>query len=218
MHTLAKLLSSAVGHLRPERASAPSSAVMTLPEPTREGGMPLLQALSERKSGRSFSPQPLSLQVLSNLLWAGFGINRPETGGRTAPSALNAQEVDVYVALASGVYLYASERHELKLVTAEDARRVTGFQPFVDRAPVALIYVADLSQTQIIPIDRRELFAAASAGAIAENVYLYAANAGLTTVVRSRFDRFALASALRLGPDEHVLLAQTVGYPAPEPA
>jgi nitroreductase len=218
MHTLAKLLSSAVGHLRPERASAPSSAVMTLPEPTREGGMPLLQALSERKSGRSFSPQPLSLQVLSNLLWAGFGINRPETGGRTAPSALNAQEVDVYVALASGVYLYASERHELKLVTAEDARRVTGFQPFVDRAPVALIYVADLSQTQIIPIDRRELFAAASAGAIAENVYLYAANAGLTTVVRSWFDRFALASALRLGPDEHVLLAQTVGYPAPEPA
>jgi nitroreductase len=179
--------------------------------------MPLLRALAERKSRRSFSAEPLPVQVLSDLLWAGFGINRSATGGRTAPSALNAQEIDVYVALASGIYLYACERHELRLVAEVDARCVTGFQDFVDRAPVDLIYVADLSQVQAIPLSRRELYAAASAGAIAENVYLYAASAGLITVVRGWFDRFALASALRLGPDEHVLLTQTVGYPTAEP-
>jgi len=216
MHTLTKLLSSAVGHLKPERANADSPAVLPLPVPMRDGGMPLLQALAERKSGRSFSAEPLSAQVLSNLLWAAFGINRARTGGRTAPSALNGQEVDVYVSLASGVYIYACEPHELQLVAAVDARRVTGFQDFVDRAPLDLVYVADLSHVDAVPHEQRMLFAAASAGAIAENVYLYAASFGLTTVVRAWFDRSALAAALQLGGHEHVLLAQTVGYPAVE--
>lgn len=216
MSTLTKLISSAVGQLKPASPKAHPQEVMQLPPPVREGGMPLLQALAERKSGRSFSAEPLSAQVLSNVLWAGFGINRNQTGGRTAPSALNGQEVDVYVSLASGVYVYAYERHELTLVAAVDARRVTGFQDFVDRAPLDLVYVADLSEVAAVPHQQRMLFAAASAGAIAENVYLYAASAGLTTVVRAWFDRDALGAALRLGSHEHVLLAQTVGYPAVE--
>lgn len=107
MHTVTKLLSSFVGHLKPDRAKARALSVLTLPEPDREGGMPLLSALARRQSGREFAETELPLPLLSNLLWSAFGINRPDTGGRTAPSAMNAQEVDVYVARPDGLYHWA---------------------------------------------------------------------------------------------------------------
>jgi SagB-type dehydrogenase family enzyme len=151
--------------------------------------------------------------VLSELLWAAFGINRPEDGGRTAPSALNAQEIDIYVARADGLYLYDAKGHSLRLVASVDARRVTGYQDFVDEAPLDLVYVADHAHLRAIPAEQRLVYSAASAGAVVQNVYLYAASAGLVTVVRGLFDRAALAAAIGLTANERVLLTQTVGYP-----
>lgn len=172
-----------------------------------------MEALSRRCSSREFQRTPLPPQVLSNLLWAAFGINRPGSAQRTAPSALNAQEVDVYVTMANGVYVYAPRSHSLHLVADADARRVTGYQDFVDEAPLDLVYVSDCAHTVALPAHTQEKYAAVSAGAIAQNVYLYCASAGLATVARALFDSQALASALRLGEHEQVLLTQTVGYP-----
>lgn len=213
MHTMTKLLSSFVGHLKADRTKTRGTTLVTLPEPARTGGVPLMQALSERHSERDFAATELPVQVLSNLLWAAFGINRPETGGRTAPSALNAQEIDIYAARAGGLYLYDAKLHALRLVVEVDARRVTGYQDFVDEAPLDLIYVADHAHVEPVPAEQRLVFSAASAGAIAQNVYLYAASAGLSVVVRAWLDRKAVATTLRLTSHEHVLLAQTVGYP-----
>ncbi len=214
MSTLAKVALGFIGQLKPDRvktrAIAPS---MPLPRPDTHGGLPLMQALAHRHSGRSFSRNPLPEQVLSNLLWAGFGINRAEKNGRTAPSAVGAQEIDVYAALPGGVYIYDPFSHSLTLVAAVDARRVTGYQDFVDEAPIDLIYVADHAHMGVVPEERRAAYSAVCAGAIAENVYLYCASEGLATVVRGWFDRAALARALGLSSHEHVILAQTVGYP-----
>jgi nitroreductase len=213
MSTFTKLISGFVGNLKPDRAQGVSGEILQLPPPKRSGGMPLLQALDQRCSRREFSTRPLSEQDLSNLLWAAFGLNRSD-GGRTAPSALNAQEIDVYAALAGGLYVYDAKSRALRLIDRCDARRVTGYQDFVDEAPLDLIYVADSAHLRTVPHDQRALFSGACAGAIAQNVYLYCASAGLATVVRAWLDRAALAKALRLGDDQQVLLSQTVGYPA----
>jgi len=210
---LNKLLSSFIGHLKPNRVAERSSRAIELPTPERDGGEPLMKVLARRRSERTFKKTPLPPQVLSNLLWAAFGVNRPETGDRTAPSALNAQEIDVYAALAEGLYIYDAKAHSLRLVADVDARRVTGYQDFVDEAPLDLIYVADRAHTLAAAADHEQLYAAVCSGAIAQNVYLYCASAGLSTVVRALFDRKALAAALRLGKHEEVLLSQTVGYP-----
>jgi SagB-type dehydrogenase family enzyme len=217
MSTLTKLTSSFIGRLKPDRVEQRGSATLALPEPVRDGGTALLAALTQRRSSREFAATQLPLALLSSLLWAAYGVNRPETGGRTAPSALNAQEIDVYVALPGGLYVYDARAHRLCLVKACDARRVTGYQDFVDHAPLDLIYVADHAHTGVIPEQLRRGYAAASAGAIAQNVYLFCAANGLATVVRGWFDRSALSAALDLGRDEEVVLTQTVGFPAPSP-
>jgi SagB-type dehydrogenase family enzyme len=154
----------------------------------------------------------LPLPLLSDLVWAAFGVNRPD-GGRTAPSAINAQEIDVYVALPTGAYLYDAKAHALQLVAASDLRRVTGYQDFVDEAPLDLVYVADHSRMKLVPAGSRASYAAAAAGAITQNVYLFAASYGLATVIRAWIDRAAIADALGLTHDQEVLLSQTVGYP-----
>jgi nitroreductase len=171
-----------------------------------------MQALARRHSSREFAAGPLSQPVLSGLLWSAFGVNRPD-GGRTAPSAINAQEVDVYVALPSGAYRYEAKSHTLQLVAASDLRRVTGYQDFVDEAPLDLVYVADHTRMRMIPVAQRESYASACAGAIAQNVYLFAASNDLATVIRAWIDRAAMAEALGLSHDQQVLLSQTVGYP-----
>ena len=213
MSTLTKIALSLMGHLKPDRARERSTTALELPPPERTGGLPVLEALANRRSGREFATSALPPQILSNLLWAAFGVNRAQSGGRTAPSAQNAQEIDVYVALPSGTYNFDPKPHVLRLVAEVDARRVTGYQDFVDEAPVDLIYVADNAHMGAVSEDVRIVFSAAAAGAIAQNVYLYCASAGLATVVRGWFDRTALASALKLAPGEQVLLTQTVGYP-----
>ena len=177
-----------------------------LPKPQTEGGKPLMQALSERKSGREFSSEKLPPQVLSNLLWAAWGVNRAD-GRRTAPSASNRQEIDVYVVTSDGVSLFDAKNHRLEPVAAGDFRAATGGQPFVSQAPLNLVYVADQAKTKSSDT------AYIDTGFISQNVYLYCASEGLSTVVRGSVDRAALAKALKLRPDQLVTVAQTVGYP-----
>jgi len=210
--TLTKLALGVMGQLRPRPSRGDARATIKLPAPDKRGGLPLMQALARRRSSREFQRKPLPLPVLSSLLWAAFGVNR-RGGGRTAPSALDAQEIDVYVALPDGAYLYDAQAHALRLVAASDLRRVTGYQDFVDEAPLDLVLVADHARMRMVPAAQRESYASAAAGAIAENVYLYAASAGLATVIRAWIDRAAIADALGLTHDQQVLLSQTVGYP-----
>jgi nitroreductase len=175
-----------------------------------DGGKPLLQALRERTSRREFAPDPLPPQVLSNLLWAAWGINRPESGKRTAPSAMNRQDTDVYVALPDALYRYEPKEHRLLPVVKGDLRTLTGGQPFVAGAPLNLIYVSHVGGGTA---EDRLIWGGAHAGFISENVYLFCASEGLATVVRGMVNREPLAKAMRLGADDRIILAQTVGYP-----
>ena len=195
-------------------ANAADSGLIKLPPPDTAGGKPLMQALKERHSSREFSAEPLPPAVLANLLWAANGVNRPDSGYRTAPSAKGWHEIDVYVALADGMYLYDAGAHVLKRVVARDLRAQTGRQDFVGEAPVNLVYVADDSRMDAGTSEAdRQFYMAADAGFIAQNVYLFCASQGLATVVRGWVDKAALARAMQLRPGQHVVLAQTVGYP-----
>jgi nitroreductase len=185
---------------------------ITLPPPAKEGGRPLMEVLNARHSIRTFKPDALPVPVLSNLLWAAFGVNRP-SGHRTAPSARNWQEIDVYVALPDALYLYDAKAHVLKIVAAGDLRGATGTQPFVGTAPLNLIYVADLKRTGTAASDERSQFTWADAGFIAQNVYLFCASEGLGVVVRGLVPRETLGPRMKLRPEQRILLAQTVGYP-----
>jgi nitroreductase len=176
-------------------------------------GRPLLHVLKERKSSRAFSPRNLPKRVLSNLLWAANGINRPASGGRTAPSAMNQHEIDIYVATAEGLYLFDAKGRQLRPVLKQDIRVLTGVQAYVQDAPVNLIFVADFSRMSRTPAQDRDLYAGANTGFISQNIYLYCASEGLATVVRGSIDREALADAMKLGPEQKIILAQSVGYP-----
>jgi SagB-type dehydrogenase family enzyme len=182
-----------------------------LPPPQLDDPAPLMQALKARRSTRAFAQRAVPAQVLSNLLWATLGVNRPGTGGRTAPSAHNRQEIDVYVVLAEGAYLYDARAHALSLVVPADLRAQTGMQDFAASAPVNLVYVADLGK---IGSAGGDFYAATDTGFVSQNAYLYCAAAGLATVVRGWVDRDALGRSLKLRRDQRVMLAQTVGYPA----
>jgi SagB-type dehydrogenase family enzyme len=184
-----------------------------LPKPQVDGSKPLMQVLKDRKSSREFSPEKLPLQVLSNLLWAASGVNRPESGRRTAPTASNWQEIDIYLAMAEGLYLYDAKSHLLKPVLPEDIRALAGRQPFVKDAPLNLIYVADFSKISRGTNEEKEFFSAADTGFIAQNVYLFCASEGLATVVRANIDKPTLAKTMKLGPDQKITLSQTIGYP-----
>lgn len=184
-----------------------------LPKPRTDGGKPLMQALKDRKSMRAFSSEPLPMQVLGDMLWAACGVNRPETGHRTAPTARNMQEIDVYVALEQGLYLYDAKTHTLQPVFAKDIRAETGPQPFVKDAPVNLIFVADFAKMGNASEKDKEFYSATDTGYISQNVYLYCASEGLATVVRGMVSRAALAETMKLRPDQKIILAQTVGYP-----
>ncbi|HXX36444.1 MAG TPA: nitroreductase family protein [Thermodesulfobacteriota bacterium] len=182
-------------------------------KPQTDGGRPLMQVLKDRKSSREFSSEKLAPQTLSNLLWAAFGVSRPDSGKRTAPSAMNRQEIDVYVATADGLYLFDTKAHTLKPVLAEDIRATTGLQPFVKDVPVNLVYVADFSRMDSMSNEQKDFYSAANTGFIAENVYLYCASEGLATVVRGLVDRPTLAKAMKLRADQKITLVQSVGYP-----
>ena len=193
-------------------ATVVSAVDISLPQPVTHGGKSLMQALSERKTSRDFSVQELSAQTLSSLLWAANGINRPD-GRRTAPTGLNVQDTDVYVMLASGVYRYDAKSNVLVLVNPGDHRTSAGKQPFSHTAPVNLFYVHDRTRGMKADDANTQRYAGIHAGAIMQNVYLFCAKEGLATVARANLDYDACAKALKLNPDQRVVLGQSVGYP-----
>ena len=203
----------AAGHMDFELDERAAARVL-LPRPAQGGGLPLMDALMRRHSSREFSARPLERAVLSNLLWAAFGVNRPMTQGRTAPSAHDWEEIDVYAALADGLHRYDATAHALHRIVDGDLRAMTGVQDFVAKAPLDLVYVADLSRMRDASAEDKQFYAGPDAGFVAQNVYLFCASAGLATVVRGLIDRPALAAAMRLSAQQRILLAQSVGYPA----
>jgi nitroreductase len=190
---------------------------ISLPPPQMTGGKPLMQALKERQTVRDFSPANLPLQVLSDMLWAGNGINRPEIAHRTAPSAMNSQEIDIYIATTEGIYVYDAKANRMEPVASGDIRARTSGQDFAKVAPVALILVADLTRLTKTQPEDKERYATFDAGYISQNIYLFCASAGLATVVHET-DRTGLRGALRLKPDQKIIIAQSVGYPTATPA
>ena len=183
-----------------------------LPAPDLNGGTALMQALNERSSHREFSAKELAMDHLSGLLWAACGINRAESGKRTAPSAHNWQDVQVYVFMNSGIYLYNEKNHELELILEGNHQAAAGLQDFVPTAPVNLVYVGDYAKMEGADTSRRDFYGGINTGFISQNVYLYCASQQLNTVVRAMVDRDALHELMKLRPEQHVVVAQSVGY------
>ncbi len=180
-------------------------------EPQLNIGKPLMEVFKARKSSRDFRCEIISPQTLSNMLWAAWGINRPDSEKRTAPSARNKQEIDVYVATAEGLFLYEAKTHSLQRILSEDIRANTGTQEYVKNVPVNLIYVADYSRMSEMDEADKLAWSYADTGFIAQNVYLYCASEGLAVVVRALIDRDKLAMIMKLRPEQKITLSQSVG-------
>lgn len=197
---------------------------IVLPAPEKKGGISVLEALQERKTNRDIGTKPLPLQILSNLLWAAFGINRAHAAfdkpGRTAPSASNSQEIDLYIALPGGVYVYEAVSHRLVPVVAGDFRSRAGRRG-AGTAPVNIFYIVntsryDLSDRQpdrsIGDPEVQKSYYYTDTGFIAQNVYLYAASVGLAAWFHN-CDKTNPVTEFNLKPEQKVLFAQSVGYP-----
>jgi nitroreductase len=195
---------------------AKETEAIALPPPRSKGGLPLFEALALRRSTRAYSDRPLPAQVLSDLLWAAFGVNRP-SGDRTAPYWRHIMVIDVYAATADGVWLYEPKTHSLLLQFRADIRTSTGLQDFVGTAPLNLIYVAHGERMQDISPQERRLYASVDTGFIGQNVYLFCASEGLATVFRGAVNYEELDRIMQLGKDQFVTFAQTVGYPRSTP-
>lgn len=194
--------------------AAQAQQVVQLPPPQTDGGKPLMQALKLRRTSRQYAERALPPQVLSNLLWAACGINQPETGLRTVPSWRNRQQINLYLVMADGVWIYDVKGHRLVLHMKGDLRgETTTEQPFVKTAPVNIVYVADSGKLEE---NKENLLVAAVADSamIAQNIYLFCASEGLATVIRGLVPRVELAKRLKLSPTQNIYLAQSVGYPA----
>lgn len=191
--------------------SAEEMQSIKLAEPDLNRGKLLMQALKERKSMRSFNSREIPLDVLSNLLWAASGINRPKSGMRTAPTAVNWQEIDIYVAMQKGLYLYNPSKHILEPIMVEDIRDSVGKQPFTKEAPVSFIYVANFAKMSPDP-EQRAFYSATDTGFISQNVYLFCASEGLATVILGLVDKSNLKKIMKLRDEQHVILTQPVGY------
>lgn len=187
-----------------------------LPAADKSGGMPLMQALSERKTQRSFDVEKeLTEQQLANLLWAATGVNRPESGKMTAPTAMDDREVEVYVVLKKGAYVYVPQTHKLKFIAEGDLRKDMGRQGFTSDASVMLVYVADYSKMSVaLSKENKDFYSAVDVGYVSQNVYLYAASEKLASVVLGWIDRDKITKALLLKKDQKVVLTQCVGVPS----
>ena len=192
---------------------AQESEIVKLPAPQMTGGQPLMDRLKARQSSRDFGLDKLSPQIISNLLWAANGINRADSGKRTAPSAVNWQDIDIYISTADGLFLYLPKEHALKKILSEDVREAMGTQDFVKSVPVNLVYVSDYSKLAGGTDEDKRFFSGAHTGFISQNVYLFCASEGLATVIRGLIDREATAKTMMLRPDQHITLSQSIGYP-----
>lgn len=187
---------------------AAAQEVQPLPKPDKEAKMTLFQALDRRESVREYSDREIPERTLSNLLWAACGINRPGQGRITAPSAINAQDITVYVCRQDGAWKYDAAAHALTKVSDKDLRKqVAGFQDFAATAPVSLVLVSDISKVR----NHSEL-GAMDAGYVSENICLACTALGLATVPRATMDKAELAKELKLGDSEVLMLNNPVGY------
>jgi len=205
------ILASAALAAAPTVVVAQEPKPFDLPPPRSTGGQPLTEALKLRRSTREYSDRPLPAQVLSDLLWAAFGVNRP-SGDRTAPYWRHIMVMDIYVAMADGVWLYEPKAHTLLPHLKDDIRAQTGLQDFVATAPLNLVYVAHGERMTDISSEERRLYASVDTGFIGQNVYLFCASEGLATVFRGAVDYPKLARTLQLPDQQFVTFAQTVGY------
>ncbi len=183
-----------------------------LPAPQKSGGMSLMEALANRQSQRTYSSRELTQQQMSNLLWAAYGINRPN-GYRTAPSARAVHEYDIYIIKNDGWYVYDAEQHVLLKMGNENLQEHAGSQDYVQTAPVNLVFVADFDRMEVYDEEMKVFYSATNVGFISQNVYLWCASEGIGTVVRGLIDKDKAKEVLKLRPNQHVVLAQTVGYP-----
>lgn len=206
----------------PGLSLAQTQEVIKLPPPQMDGGKPLMQALKLRQSTRGgYGPeQKLSLQTLSNLLWAADGVNRPPSH-RTAPSAVDWQNIDIYVATVDGLFVYDAVKNELKVITKQDVRATSGLegpegpmkQDFAKTAPVSLVYVADMAKPKGMQWNGADVsmtWSYANAGAIAQNAYLFCASEGLACIVRALMDNNKVAEVFKLRPDQKPILTSTI--------
>ncbi len=181
--------------------------------PSLERGLPVMKALSLRTSEREFDTTSLRLQDLSDLVWAANGINRPESGKRTAPSAINAQDIDVYVFLKQGAYLYDPNKHSLDLVVSGDYRElVAGSQHDVSKAPVICLLVSDISRFARGDESKKMIWAAEDAGIVSQNISLFCASVGLVSVPRATMEQQKLRELLKLKNSQQLMLNNPVSY------
>lgn len=192
--------------------SGQNTETMHLPQPQKSGGMPLMQALQNRQSQRSFSEKELPLQTLSNLLWAAYGVNRPDDK-RTVPSAMGWNEFDIYLVQPDGWYWYNPQEHSLVKKGDTDLRTLASTQKYGQVAPLNLIYVADYSRMTNAEQEEKSLYAAMDVGFISQNVYLFCASEELATVVRASVNKKDLREKMNLSPEQHIVLGQTAGFP-----
>lgn len=213
MVTAASLLVAAALATSAWNPPAVAQQTIELPAPRMSGGMPLMEALAKRQSVRAYGERALSRETLSNLLWAAFGINRRDTGERTAPSWRGSKEIDIYVATAEALWLYDPAAHALRHVMAGDIRADTGRQPFPATAPAVLIYVADRARMAEAPAQEQDTYAHVDAALIAQNVYLFAASEGLGTVMLGNVEKADLAKRMTLRGNQILTFTQPIGHP-----
>jgi SagB-type dehydrogenase family enzyme len=182
-----------------------------LPAPQKTGGMSLMEALANRQSQRSYSSRELTQQQMSNLLWAAYGVNRPN-GYRTAPSARAVHEYDIYIIKNDGWYVYDADQHAMLKMGNENLQEHAGSQDYVQTAPVNLVFVADFDRMEVYNEEMKVFYSATNVGFISQNIYLWCASEGLGTVVRGLIDKGKAKEVLKLRPNQQVILAQTVGY------
>ena len=195
-----------------QAAKAKKETAIQLNKPDFSNDATLMNALLERQTNRSFSSQELSWQQLSEILWAANGVNRPDNGKRTAPSARNAQEIDIYAFTASGVFFYDAENHQLKRISDKDSRQGVYDRGDFHKAPLILVYVGNFDKMQGFDEDARNFYSATDVGFVSQNVYLYCATQGLSTVICGSFNREGADKVLKI-KNGKLLLAQPVGYP-----
>jgi SagB-type dehydrogenase family enzyme len=184
-----------------------------LNQPDTNRGLPVMKAFAQRSSQAKFDTLNLKLQDLSDLLWAADGINRAELGKRTAPSAMNSQDVDVYVVMKAGAYLYDAKKHELDLVTVGDFRlQVAGRQENFAGAPVFCVLVSDISRFKNGTDSVKLQMAALDAGIVSQNIGLFCAGTGLATHPRVTMDIPKLKEALKLKSSQYLMINNLVAY------
>ncbi|MDL2231168.1 SagB/ThcOx family dehydrogenase [Porphyromonadaceae bacterium OttesenSCG-928-L07] len=191
---------------------AQSLKEIQLNQPDKTRGHAVMKAFDLRKSDREFSEKMLSIQDLSDLLWAANGINRADKGLRTAPSAMNKQDIDIYVCMAEGVYLYHAKGHKLTPVVKEDVRPLlASAQEFVKKVPVCLLMVSDGALFNG-DAETKLYLGALDAGIVSQNIALFCAGTGLVTVPRAYMDKEKLHKTLKLREEQQIMINNPIGY------